>query len=102
LRQFGNLSVKLPESISGNAVLELVDDKGRVVRDTAITKGGVYRFDLLSSGNYSVRMIEDADGNGKWTSGSYALKQQPEKVRYYPALIRMRAGWDTDVVWEME
>jgi hypothetical protein len=102
LRQFGNLSVKLPESLSGNHLLEVMDDKGRVVIDTAISKGGLYRFELLSAGNYSIRLIEDADGNGRWTSGSYVLKQQPEKVRFYPALVRLRAGWDTDVVWELQ
>ncbi|MCK6639617.1 MAG: Ig-like domain-containing protein [Bacteroidia bacterium] len=102
LRQFGNLSITLPVSLKGNFVLELNDDKGRPVRDTVISKGGTYRFALLTSGYYSVRLVEDADGNGKWTPGSYALKQQPEKVLFYPALIRMRAGWDTDVVWDMQ
>lgn len=102
LRQFGNLSITLPATLQGNYVMELIDDKGRPVRDTLISKGGIYRFPLLSSGNYSVRLIEDTDGNGKWTAGSYALKQQAEKVIFYPALIRLRAGWDTDVVWELQ
>ncbi len=54
---------------------------------------------LCAPGNYSLRIIEDNDKNGKWTSGDYNKKQQPEKVYYYPENIEVRAGWDNDINW---
>ena len=37
-------------------------------------------FSLLTPGKYYMRIINDSDGNGKWTSGNLAKRRQPEKV----------------------
>lgn len=98
-RQFGNLSVKIPELAPGNYVLQLLDDRDNIVRDTLIKGPANCSFNLLTAGNYRVRLIVDSNKDQRWTPGNYSAKLQPERVIYYSAAIRVRAGWDMDVEW---
>lgn len=107
-RQFGNLLIQLPVlktiavPASGKYLVQVVDEKDRVVRDTMINGAASCRFSVLAAGNYRIRVIYDVDGDGKWTTGSYPEKRQPEKVIYYSTTVRIRAGWDMDVEWRLE
>lgn len=101
-RQFGNLSIKIPTLKDGNYLLEVVDDKDRVLRDTVIHGASLCQFNLMAAGNYRIRLIHDANGDGRWTPGNYAEKKQPERVIYYNTTVRIRAGWDMEVVWNLE
>lgn len=101
-RQFGNLSIKFPALTDGKYVVEVVDEKDRIVKDTVISGKAECRFSVLAAGNYRIRIISDTDGNKKWTSGSYPEKKQAERVRYYSTSVRIRAGWDMDVEWGIQ
>lgn len=101
-RQFGNLSIKIPTLKDGNYLLEVVDEKDRVLRDTVIHGASLCQFNLMAAGNYRIRLIHDANGDGRWTAGNYPEKKQPERVIYYNTSVRIRAGWDMDVEWRME
>jgi len=65
-----------------------------VRRYDSITPGNNYTFELLDAGKYTVRLIEDANGNKKWDTGNYLQKTQPEQVIYYWKEIDLRANWD--------
>lgn len=101
-RQFGNLSVQLPTLEPGKYLLEVVDDKDRVIRDTLITGKATCHFSVMPAGNYRIRLIHDDNGDGKWTPGNYPVRKQPERVFYYSTSVRVRAGWDMDIVWNLE
>ncbi|HTF02982.1 MAG TPA: Ig-like domain-containing domain [Bacteroidia bacterium] len=101
-RLFGNLAIKFPVLSAGNYIVQVVDEKDRVVKDTVITGVSSCRFSVMSAGNYRIRMIVDTNGDGKWTPGNYEGKRQPEKVFYYATTVRIRAGWDMDVEWRIE
>ena len=101
-RQFGNLSVKMPDLSGGKYIVEVVDDKDRVVRDTTVSGPSSVSFSTMNAGNYRIRLINDSDGDGKWTPGNYLAKKQPEKVIYYTTSVRVRAGWDMDIEWMLQ
>jgi len=42
------------------------------------------------------RVIFDENGNGKWDTGNYLQKIQPERISYYPGLIEIRANWEKE------
>ena len=56
--------------------------------------GNNYNFELLNSGKYIVRLIEDVNENREWDTGNYLKKIQPEKVIYFWKEIDLRANWD--------
>jgi hypothetical protein len=58
-------------------------------------------YPLLEKGEYKVKVIFDLDGNGKWTTGDFESKRQPEPVSYYPAVIEVKVQWDLEQEWDL-
>jgi uncharacterized protein (DUF2141 family) len=73
-------------------VIQLTDDKGEVKREEFAKTEGVVDFFNLAPATYKIRVIHDANGNGKYDSGNYLKKVQPEKVSHFKA-IEIRADW---------
>lgn len=51
----------------------------------------------LSSGKYSCLIIEDSNNNGKWTSGDYSHKRQPERV-FYTNQVEVKDKFDIEEI----
>ena len=47
-----------------------------------------------------MRLVLDANQNGKWDTGSVLPKQEPEEVYYYPKRLVLRANWDSVEEWD--
>lgn len=60
-------------------------------------KDSVVTLSLLQPGEYGMRLIVDANKNGKWDEGSLFKKIQPEKVIPYSGAITLKAGWESDI-----
>lgn len=54
-------------------------------------------YKSLSSGKYSCLIIEDNNGNGKWTSGDYSHKRQPERV-FYSNQVEVKDKFDIEEI----
>lgn len=52
---------------------------------------------LLSPGEYSVRVLYDANNNAVWDPGNYETLQQPEKNYNLPQKITIRSNWDNEL-----
>jgi hypothetical protein len=50
----------------------------------------------LIPGDYGMRIIVDANHNGKWDSGKLLKKIQPEKVIPYDNTMGLKAGWENE------
>ena len=46
--------------------------------------------------------INDFNENGKWDTGEYLKKLQPEPVELLPVTIEVRSNWDHDVSMNLE
>ncbi len=93
---FGNLRFNLVGDVSYPIILQLTDDKGETQREIIAQEPRPFEFNNLRPGNYLMRLILDQNGNGKWDTGSFLEKLQPEKVLYYPQTIEVRANWELD------
>ncbi|WP_297691184.1 Ig-like domain-containing protein [uncultured Eudoraea sp.] len=91
---FGNLRLSLAGDITYPIIVQLTDDKGELYREIYVTEATDLEFNTLEPGNYLIRIIIDKNANGKWDTGNYLRKIQPEKVIYYPTAIEMRANWE--------
>jgi uncharacterized protein (DUF2141 family) len=91
---FGNLSLKLAGEITYPLIVQLTSEKGVTYREIYASEPIDLNFSTLEPGNYLIRIIFDANENGKWDTGNYLKKIQPEKVIYYPGVIEMRANWE--------
>lgn len=56
-----------------------------------------YEIKYMNPGEYSLYVYEDANLDGKWTTGSYAEKLQPEKILNNKTSIVLRKGWENEI-----
>lgn len=102
ISDYGTLQLQLEGLIEFPLIVELVDDKFKVVASKYLTKNESVFFDYLEPKNYFLRLIFDTNGNEKWDSGNYLKKLQPEKVIYYPSSIEIRANWSINETFIFE
>ncbi|MDG1571680.1 Ig-like domain-containing protein [Robiginitalea sp. M366] len=91
---YGTLRMTLQGAVTYPVVAELTDDRDRLVRTEKLSSPKELVFRWLEPGTYRFRLILDANGNGRWDTGSFLEKRQPEQVVYFPAPIEMRANWE--------
>ncbi len=91
---YGNLTLNLSGEATYPLIVELTDEKGELERSIFAKQPQIFEFNNLEPKNYRIRIILDNNGNGKWDTGSYLQKLQPEDVKYYPDLIEIRANWE--------
>ena len=71
-----------------------------------VSPGRVFRSDQVDATHSpSFHQIEglviDKNGNGKFDTGNYAEKRQPEDVYYYPKALKLKANWDVEQDWDV-
>ena len=102
--EYGNIYIPVvPPTGMKQVVVQLTDEKGKVLRQESITKKQEVMFDYLAPAKYRLRAVLDADGNGKWSTGNYHRHTLPETVVDYKDPLDLKAGWDIDLddVWEL-
>ena len=99
-KDYGNLYVRIIGG-EGPGLGELLDNSDRVVRQSVLTEGELV-FEDLKPGNYFLRYIEDRNGNGKWDTGNYAEKQQPEKVYYFQSALTINKYGSHEQDWDIQ
>lgn len=82
------------------AVVQLLNEQDKVVLQAPVIDGEA-DFYYLDPGKYYVRMFVDSNRNGKWDTGLYANKRQPEMVYYYPQPLELKAMWEVEQNWNV-
>ena len=95
---YGNIRLNLEHSFtSGQFIVELLDDRGRKLQQKIIPlDSSQLAFLVLMPGKYQVRLIHDANSNGRWDTGVYFEGRQPEKVFVFDKALELRANWDIE------
>ena len=95
---YGNLRI-LVNNATYPIILQLTNSKEEVKYEKISTKKEDIDFKNLDPGKYFLRVIFDTNGNGKYDTGSYLKKIQPERVSNLPSKPddEIRASWDD--VW---
>jgi hypothetical protein len=92
---YGQILLNL-EQVRHTLIVQLTS-KDEVVRKLTVSQDGLYTFSFLSPGDYGIKIIHDLNENGKWDTGKYLEKRQPEPVELLPRNITVRSNWDHDV-----
>ena len=95
---YSSLRVKMTH-FDARARIQLLNEKEEVVREAAAMPDGV-AFEYLAPKTFFLRLYVDVDGDGKWTTGDWLLKRQPEPIYYYPKKLKLRANWDFEETFD--
>ena len=90
---FASLNLTLANADEFPLLIELVNEKFEVVKQTYLESNSPVFFQYINPGNYFIRLILDQNKNKIWDPGNFLEKLAPEKVVYYPSIIELRANW---------
>jgi hypothetical protein len=94
-KDFGDIVLKYSElAVQNQYILQLVNTNGEVVEKRVLsnTKEGTLNFFLLSPKVYALKIITDSNRNGRWDSGNYYEKRQPEPI-FSKKLEELKPNW---------
>lgn len=85
-------------NLSGAALVQLLanDKEERVIQKIQILEDGKIEFPYLKPEKYKIRIILDSNENGAWDTGFLAENIQPERVIYYPKIIKVRSNFEIE------
>jgi uncharacterized protein (DUF2141 family) len=93
---YGNLRLNLQNVKSFPVLIELTDEKGKILASEYTTSENFVDFKNLQPNLFYIRIIYDTNQNKKWDAGSYFKREQSEESFYYPTPIDVRANWDVE------
>lgn len=95
--EFGQVDLALAGLDSSlNYVVELVDAQGATERQVRLTPNrDRVQLARVAGGDYTVRVVEDLNADGRYTPGDRRLGRQPERVTAFP-LQKVQPDWLTE------
>ena len=92
---YGKILLDL-QNVHNTVIIQLIS-KDLVIRQQTVGTDGQYEFGYLRPGQYTIKFIHDLNGNGRWDTGNYLKKLQPEPVEFVSKAINVRSNWDHEV-----
>ncbi len=92
---YGNVVLRFNKfDTAAHLIIQFVqDDK---IKESFSVTGKEWSYKLFPPGEYEIRILYDANNNGKWDPGSYSKKLQPEKVIALPKKFTVKENWDNE------
>ncbi|MBN2636183.1 MAG: Ig-like domain-containing protein [Prolixibacteraceae bacterium] len=98
---YGSLNLIL-SGIEMPIIIQLLKNSNEeVLYERTINKDGSVLFDYLVPEKLKIKIIYDRNGNGKWDTGSYQDKYQPERVAYMNQVHKVRSNFDEEITWDI-
>ncbi len=100
--EYSSVVLTLPEDYLGEErLLELVSSKGQLVKEYSIAAGdSSFVMNYINPSEYTIRLIVDANKNGKWDAGSIQSGLQPELVLRHQGVLKLKANWMVDITFQ--
>jgi hypothetical protein len=102
-REFGTLNVKLSKPISAG-IIQIIE-KENLIAEQKINLNSFEKpivFSRLKPGEYTFRIIEDLNQNGKWDPISPENKSKAERVLQFSTPLKVRANWEVETTLEIK
>lgn len=99
--EYGTILLNI-KGAAPNAITQLLDGSGNVLRQQPVTLEGTADFYFLNpSTKYYIRLFNDRNNNGVWDTGDYDKKIQPEEMFYFPKVWEMKANFEFEENWDI-
>ena len=97
---YGIITLNL-KNVPGNSIVQLLknDKDEAVVKQHFIDKDGILEIPFVHPEKYKIRLIEDSNNNKEWDTGNLDKRIQPERVVYFPKILRIRSNFDNREDW---
>lgn len=96
---FGTLTLNML-NYQGKRIIQLLTNDEKIIEERIIDKDSKINFNYLDQGKYKLRVIYDLNNDGRWTSGDFLTRKQPEPVSFYDQELQVKEGWSLDQDWD--
>ena len=100
LEFYGQILLSLT-NVNHQVVVQLFSGK-TLVEERIVRADGQYAFPFLTPKEYEFKFIHDLNENGRWDTGEYLKKLQPEPIELLPVSIEVRSNWDHEISMILE
>lgn len=87
------------DSLNEPGILQLLNNKDVPIIERQLSGSSSERFLLLKPGKYKFKLILDKNKNGKWDTGRYLKKIQPEPILLFDKELTLKANWEMEESW---
>ena len=93
IEDYGDIILTIQNTDSKNVIIQLTDPKDVVVRQQVVKTSSVISFQYLLPKKYKIRIVYDENENGKWDTGDFLERIQPETVEYFKDEFELRSNF---------
>ena len=93
IEDYGEISLSIQNPKKVPVIIQLTDINDVTVAQETSSENKTISFNYLIPKKYKIRIIYDTNNNGKWDTGNYLEKKQPEPVQYFPEVQEIRPNW---------
>lgn len=93
---YGSIDLRLANIDSNQHPILLLIKDDKVFLQQQI-KQEKYKVKLFNPGEYQISVLFDSNNNGKWDTGNYWKKIQPEKVVARKQTLQIKPNWDNEL-----
>lgn len=94
---FGTLILNELDSLQQGDLIQLLDETGKLKRQVIWSGESSIKFEKLRAIGYRLRVVRDTNKNGRFDTGSYILRRQPEMLWNVPDIVRIRSNWEVEL-----
>ena len=99
---YSSIILNLVDVPCEHSIVQLLNLKEKVLEERTLNGDTKLSFNYLKPDSYILKIICDDNQNGKWDTGNFNLRLQPERVYYYDQTIETKSGWDMEFTWKIE
>jgi uncharacterized protein (DUF2141 family) len=93
IEDYGEISLAIQNPEKVPVIIQLTDINDITLAQETSSENKTISFNYLIPKKYKIRIIYDTNNNGKWDTGNYLEKKQPEPVQYFPEVQEIRPNW---------
>ena len=102
LDYYSSVLLNISGTPCAHSIVQLIDGKENVLREFTIDGDTKLTIDYLAPGKYGFKLICDENQNGRWDTGNFSERRQPERVFYFNQEVETKSGWDIEYTWRIE
>lgn len=97
---YGSIDIRFDNiDTAAHAILLLIKDNKTILKHPI--QGLRHQVKLFNPGEYQISVLFDRNNNGKWDTGNYWQKLQPEIVVARKQTLMIRSNWDNELRLDM-
>jgi hypothetical protein len=101
-KEIGNLSVQITFNLKQPYLIYLLDNNDNIIKEDRVefslssSNSYIARFTQLKEGVYRLKIVYDSNKDGRWNTGDFIKKRQPEKIFVFEKAIKVMPNWETE------